>query len=101
MGFDLSSANSASGRVRRVLLYLALVSLLLAPASSAWAERKNYAASVTYDASEAGHPVKILYFAVYPVGFLLDSLILKPIWWLGQRQPFRTVFGVDNIKSNL
>ena len=43
----------------------------------------------------AGHPVKILYYVVYPAGFVLNTLILKPVWWLGEHEPFRTVFGKD------
>ena len=48
-----------------------------------------------YESTEAGHPVKIVYYIVYPVGFLIDALIMKPAYWLGRHEPFRTVFGTD------
>jgi hypothetical protein len=94
------SNTTLRGRLVAGLVLLALVGLLLTPASTAMAERKNYAASQSYDQSEAGHPVKIAYHLLYPVGFALNALILRPAWWLGQRQPFRTIFGVDSIRSN-
>jgi hypothetical protein len=85
---------------RLAVISLLLAGFLLAPASNAWAERKSYTAPSTYDAAEAGHPIKVVYYVVYPVGLLLDTLILKPAWWLGQHEPFRTVFGVDAVRSS-
>ena len=82
MGF-----SAASGR--RLLVGLIAASVL-AITSPAWAERRD-----AYDPQEAGHPAKIAYYVLYPIGFVLDILILRPAYWLGQHEPFRTVFGVD------
>ena len=100
MSSEQASTTTLRGRILAGLVLLALVGLLLTPASTAMAERKSYASARTYDQTEAGHPVKIAYFVLYPVGFVLNALILRPAWWLGQRQPFRSVFGVDAIRSN-
>jgi len=64
--------------------------MLLASASPSLAER-----TAGYDPQDSGHPVKIAYYILYPVGFVIDILILRPVYWLGQHEPFRTVFGVD------
>ena len=82
MGFSVAS-------VRRLLVGL-IAALALVLASPAWAERRD-----AYDPQEAGHPAKIAYYVLYPIGFVLDVLILRPAYWLGQHEPFRTVFGVD------
>lgn len=68
----------------------ALVALLVVAMSApALADRAGY------DSEKAGHPVKIAYYVLYPVGFIIDVLVLRPAHWLGQREPFRTVFGVE------
>ncbi|MFP6579407.1 MAG: hypothetical protein VCC02_06330 [Myxococcota bacterium] len=55
--------------------------------------------SPEYDPNQAGHPFKIVYYALYPIGFVLDVLILRPAHWLGQHEPFRTVFGVGEARD--
>lgn len=67
---------------------------LLAASSPALAERRD-----AYDPREAGHPVKIASYLLYPIGFIVDILILRPAHWLGQHEPFNTVFGVDARRS--
>ncbi len=101
MEFDQWNGSAKSGCWRRRVLALALLGALLGAPSAATAEHKSTSVSASYSPTDAGHPVRILYYIVYPVGFLLDNLILKPVWWLGQRQPFRSIFGVDAIDSNL
>jgi hypothetical protein len=98
---DQPSKTNLRARFVSGLVVLALLGLLLAPASTAMAGDRRDELSRRYDQTEAGHPVKIVYYALYPVGFVLNALILRPAWWLGQRQPFRSVFGVDAIDSNL
>ena len=46
-----------------------------------------------YDPQKAGNPLKIVYYAVYPVAFTIDWLILRPAYYIGQVEPFHTVFG--------
>ena len=77
-------------RVMRRSRGWALVALLVVAMSSpALADRARY------DSKKAGHPLKIAYYVLYPVGFIIDVVVLRPANWLGQREPFRTVFGVE------
>ena len=95
MKADLPNAIPKPGLWRRALVTGVLLGALVAPAPAVWGEGENPVDSRRYSSTDAGHPVKIAYYVVYPVGFLIENLILKPVWWLGQREPFRTVFGVD------
>jgi hypothetical protein len=49
----------------------------------------------SYDPLSAGHPLRIVAYAVHPVGVILDYLILRPCYWLGSHEPLRTLFGRD------
>jgi hypothetical protein len=46
-----------------------------------------------YDGKEAGHPLRIVGYVLHPVGVTLDYLILRPAFWVGSHEPFRTLFG--------
>jgi len=46
-----------------------------------------------YDPTRAGNPLKIVYYAVYPAAFLVDRLIFRPAYYIGQWQPFHSLFG--------
>ena len=70
-------------RAGRASALAVLVAVLAAPASGA----------DDYDPQEAGHPVRIVAYALHPVGVVLDWLIFRPAWWLGQYEPLRTLFG--------
>ena len=50
----------------------------------------------SYDPKRAGNPVRIAAYAVHPFGVLLDYLIFRPAWWIGQHEPFKTLFGVTD-----
>jgi hypothetical protein len=79
------------GSIRRALASMAVMgSLLFAAGPTLSAETET-----PYESTEAGHPVKIVYYIVYPVGFIIDALIMKPAYWLGRHEPFRSVFGTD------
>ena len=47
-----------------------------------------------YNPRRAGHPLRIAAYAAHPFGVILDTLIFHPAWWVGQHEPFRTLFGV-------
>ena len=32
----------------------------------------------------------------HPFGVILDTLIFHPAWWVGQHEPFHTLFGVQS-----
>ena len=48
-----------------------------------------------YDPQKAGNPLKIVYYVVYPIGWTLDVLIFRPAYYIGQCEPFQTIFGTD------
>ena len=88
-----SASRSRNRNRNRLVGWVAVLALALS--SPAWAERRD-----DYDPQESGHPVKIAYYVLYPIGFVFDVLILRPAYWLGQHEPFRTVFGVDAARSS-
>jgi len=49
-----------------------------------------------YDASSAGNPLRIVSYVVYPVGVIFDYLLLRPMYWVGSHEPFRSLFGRDD-----
>jgi hypothetical protein len=51
------------------------------------------AAAEDYDESRTGHPLRILAYVVHPVGVILDTLIFRPVHWLGSHEPLKTLFG--------
>ncbi len=50
-----------------------------------------------YDSKRAGHPLRIVAYAVHPVGVILDRLIFRPAWWLGSFEPVRTLVGREPV----
>ena len=77
-----SACGKRSLRVGLVMVVLALV-LQGSPALAA----------DEYEPSDAGFPLRVIAYVVNPVGVVLDYLILRPAYWLGSHEPFRTVFG--------
>ncbi len=49
-----------------------------------------------YDAADAGNPVRITAYVLHPIGVIYDYLLLRPAWWVGSHEPFRTLFGRDD-----
>jgi hypothetical protein len=72
--------------IRRIAVGLVLVGLAL-PAQ---------AGPTRYDPRRAGHPLRIAAYAAHPFGVILDTLIFHPAWWIGQHEPFHTLFGVQS-----
>lgn len=66
----------------RALAALAVGLLLAAPA-----------AADEYDPLEAGHPVRILAYALHPVGVILDVLIFRPAHWVVSHPGLDEFFG--------
>ncbi len=54
-----------------------------------------------YDPTRAGNPLKIVYYVVYPVAFLVDRLIFRPAYYAGQWEPFHTLFGTTRPPEDL
>jgi hypothetical protein len=49
-----------------------------------------------YDPKEAGNLVRIAAYVMSPVGVFIDYAIMRPAWWIGSHEPFRTIFGRSN-----
>ena len=78
-------AERAVGGLRGPFAGLALVFALCASAAPLHAEE--------YKPDEAGHPLRIVAYVVHPVGVTFDYLILRPAFWIGSHDPFKTLFG--------
>ncbi len=71
--------------IRRGIAITLLATALSVGAMSARADR--------YDSTESGHPLRIVAYALHPVGVLIDALILRPAHWLVHHEPMTTLFG--------
>jgi hypothetical protein len=80
--------TAGGGRSRRGWVAALLVALVLALASPAAADE--------YDAQNAGHPVRMLAYALHPVGVAIDYLIMRPAHWLVSFEPMKTIFGHED-----
>jgi len=49
-----------------------------------------------YDPKKAGNPVRISAYILHPVGVLLDYGLMRPCFWVVQREPFSTIFGYQS-----
>lgn len=81
---DVHAGLRSVRALRRGLMVLAVA--LCLHAAPAWSAAK-------YDPAEAGQPVRVVAYVVHPVGVVLDYLILRPAYWIGSYEPFRTLFG--------
>jgi hypothetical protein len=73
----------------RVILGLVLAcSLLLGPVSTARADE--------YNPKTAGHPLRMLAYALHPVGVVIDYLLMRPAHWIVSQEPFETLFGHED-----
>jgi hypothetical protein len=46
-----------------------------------------------HDPKRSGHPLRIVAYALHPVGVIVDTLVFRPAHWLVHREPLRTLFG--------
>jgi hypothetical protein len=46
-----------------------------------------------YDPRHAGHPLRIIAYALHPVGVAIDYLLMRPAHWLVHKEPAKTIFG--------
>jgi hypothetical protein len=49
-----------------------------------------------HDPKRSAHPVRIVAYALHPIGVVLDFLIVRPAHWIVEREPFRTLFGHED-----
>jgi hypothetical protein len=96
----VESAHPANPRVprpaarRRLASGAAAAALLVLLLLAAFAPRP--ASADDYDPEDAGHPVRIIAYALHPIGVALDWLVMRPAHWLVEREPFRTLFGNED-----
>ncbi len=76
------------GQARRGWVAALFVALALALSSPAAADE--------YDSSNAGHPIRLIAYALYPVGVAIDYLLLRPAHWLVSYEPLKTIFGHED-----
>ena len=65
-------------------LLLALSLALPARVASAGKEHRS---------DRGGHPLRLIGYVLHPVGFLLDTILVRPAHWLVSREPLEPVFG--------
>ena len=75
-------------RALRCGLGTSLAALILLAATPALADR--------YEPDRAGHPLRIVAYVVHPIGVMVDYLVLRPFHWVGEHEPFLTLFGHEN-----
>jgi hypothetical protein len=73
--------------------------LLLAAMAWVWLFAAAGPAAADYDPQQAGHPLRIVAYVLHPIGVALDYLIFRPAYWLGSKEPLRTIFGVGDAFS--
>jgi hypothetical protein len=69
---------------RRVLAGLAAAAVLAGPMG---------VAADDYDPQRAGHPVRMIAYALHPVGVIVDLLVLRPAHWIGSLPVLDEFFG--------
>jgi hypothetical protein len=72
-----------------------VLALTMAAVLAAIAPLSATAGTTQYNPRRAGHPVRIIAYALHPLGVLLDYAIFRPAWWVGTHEPLRTIFGVQ------
>lgn len=77
--------STVGARLRSAGLVCATSAVLLLAGAPAGADE--------YEPSNAGHPLRIAAYIVHPVGVVYDYLLLRPAYWVGSHDPFRTLFG--------
>jgi hypothetical protein len=71
----------------RLSLGACLAALILLAATPALADR--------YEPERAGHPLRIVAYLAHPIGVMIDYLVMRPAHWVGEQEPFATLFGHD------
>ncbi len=75
------------GRVSTAVIAAVFSAALVLP-GQAWAH--------DHDPERSGHPLRILAYALHPVGYVIDLVVFRPFHWLGHQNGVREVFGHDD-----
>lgn len=57
--------------------------------------RCDMAIAGDYDRDDAWNPLRVGATIVYPAGYLLEQVVIRPIHHLGEESPFYEIFGQD------
>lgn len=49
-----------------------------------------------YDGESAGHPLRIVAYALHPFGVAIEYLLVRPAHWIVSHEPMKTVFGHED-----
>ncbi len=79
--------GGSMSHVKKLLAGVALVGLLLAGLPALADE---------HDPKVSGHPLRILAYAMHPVGVIVDTLVFRPAHWLVSYEPLKTLFGHED-----
>ncbi len=88
-----STAGYRSGESRRGSRRSGVTRLLAAVAALTMLAAASPAAAEEYDETYAGHPLRIVAYVFHPVGVILNTLIFRPLHWIGSYEPFKTLSG--------
>jgi len=87
---DVSRTRGRGRAARAVAGLLAALCLLCLVGAAA------PAAAHEHDPEESGHPLRIVAYALHPVGVVLDYVIFRPAHWIVSFEPLSTLFGHDS-----
>ena len=51
------------------------------------------AAADDHDPRESAHPLEVIGTILYPIGWLVDTVVVRPLHWLAHQEPISTVTG--------
>ncbi len=85
------SARRLGAWASRTLCLVAVAGILTFTATMGEAEAERY------DPKKAGNPIRISAYILHPVGVLIDYGLMRPCFWVVQREPFSTIFGYQPI----
>ena len=49
-----------------------------------------------HDPAESAHPLEVIGTLLYPVGWFVDTVIVRPLHWLAHQEPVATITGHEN-----
>jgi len=84
------SARRVGTWALRALCLVAVAGILIFTATMGEAQADRY------DPKKAGNPIRITAYILHPVGVLLDYGLMRPCFWVVQREPFSTIFGYQH-----
>ena len=87
------SVRKTTGEPRTRRTRIRLMAVVALAAMAAMICLASPALAVEYDPKDSGHPLRVVGYLLHPVGVTIDYLILRPAFWVGSHEPFRTVFG--------